>query len=211
MRNNCKSFRSPPCSSSKPRAVPGPPPGRALARWGHSPAPWRSAWPREGVTHPEAWRLSGPAVTGFSWSIPSPEGGGPQFPSDACTGWMDIHIRTHPCDHCPAPRRLSHASSTATSPRNKHSCYYRLSLQASSACPRYHQAPPSLGFSRQEHWSGLPFPSPMHESEVAQSCPTLHDPMDCGLPGSSIHGIFQARVLEWSATAFSVCLPLNYI
>ena len=46
-----------------------------------------------------------------------------------------------------------------------------------------HQAPPSLGFSRQEHWSGLPFPSPMHESEskVAQSCPTLSDPMDCNL------------------------------
>ena len=35
------------------------------------------------------------------------------------------------------------------------------------------------------------------ESEVAQSCPTLRDPMDCSLPGSSIHGIFQARVLEW--------------
>ena len=66
-----------------------------------------------------------------------------------------------------------------------------------------HQAPPSLGFSRQEHWSGLPFPSPMHESEVAQSCPTLSDPMDCSLPGSSVHGIFQARVLEWAASAFS--------
>ena len=36
-----------------------------------------------------------------------------------------------------------------------------------------------------------------------QSCPTLHDPMDCSLPGSSIHGIFQARVLEWVAIAFS--------
>ena len=61
-----------------------------------------------------------------------------------------------------------------------------------------HQAPLSLGFSRQEHWSGLPFPSPMHESEseVAQSCPTLSDPIDCSPPGSSIHGIFQARVLE---------------
>ena len=68
-----------------------------------------------------------------------------------------------------------------------------------------HQAPPSLGFSRQEHWSGLPFPSPMHESEseVAQVCPTLSDPMDCSLPGSSVHGIFQARVLEWGAIAFS--------
>ena len=68
-----------------------------------------------------------------------------------------------------------------------------------------HQAPPSLGFSRQEHWSGLPFPSPMHESEseVTQLCLTLHDPMDCSLPSSSTHGIFQARVLEWGAIAFS--------
>ena len=41
------------------------------------------------------------------------------------------------------------------------------------------------------------------ESEVAQSCPTLHDPMDCSPPGSSIHGIFQARVLKWGAIAFS--------
>ena len=46
----------------------------------------------------------------------------------------------------------------------------------------------------------------MHESEKwkwSQSCPTLSDPMDCSLPGSSIHGIFQARVLEWGAIAFS--------
>ena len=42
------------------------------------------------------------------------------------------------------------------------------------------------------------------ESEVAQSCPTLSDSMDCSLPGSSIHGIFQAKVLEWGAIAFSV-------
>ena len=41
------------------------------------------------------------------------------------------------------------------------------------------------------------------ESEVAQSCPTLSDPMDCSLPASSVHGIFQARVLEWGAIAFS--------
>ena len=41
------------------------------------------------------------------------------------------------------------------------------------------------------------------EIEVAQSCPTLSDPMDCGPPGSSVHGIFQARVLEWGASAFS--------
>ena len=42
------------------------------------------------------------------------------------------------------------------------------------------------------------------ESEVTQLCPTLNNPMDCSLPGSSIHGIFQARVLEWGAIAFSV-------
>ena len=41
------------------------------------------------------------------------------------------------------------------------------------------------------------------ESEVTQSCPTPSDPMDCSLPGSSVHGIFQARVLEWGAIAFS--------
>ena len=44
------------------------------------------------------------------------------------------------------------------------------------------------------------------ESEVAQLCPTLSDPMDCSLPGSSVHGIFQARVLEWGAIAFSIII-----
>ena len=47
------------------------------------------------------------------------------------------------------------------------------------------------------------------ESEVTQSCPTLRDPMDWSLPGSSVHGIFQARVLEWGAIAFSLsCVQL---
>ena len=41
------------------------------------------------------------------------------------------------------------------------------------------------------------------EGEVTQSCPTLRNPMDCSLPDSSVHGIFQARVLEWGAIAFS--------
>ena len=49
------------------------------------------------------------------------------------------------------------------------------------------------------------------ESEVAQSCPTLSDPMDCSLPGSSTHGIFQARVLEWGAIAFSCLYPSHLI
>ena len=64
-----------------------------------------------------------------------------------------------------------------------------------------HQAPPSLGFSRQEHWSGLPFPSPMHESEVTQSCPTLSNPMDFSLLGSSVHGIFRQGY--WSGVPLS--------
>ena len=52
------------------------------------------------------------------------------------------------------------------------------------------------------------------ESEVAQSCLTLSDPTDCSLPGSSVHGIFQTRVLEWGAIAFSNCVlyfPYYYI
>ena len=79
----------------------------------------------------------------------------------------------------------------------------RLCVTAETAA---HQAPLSLGFSRQEQWSGLPFPSPMHESEseieVAQLCMTLWDPMDCGPPGSSIPGILQVRILEWVAISF---------
>ena len=97
------------------------------------------------------------------------------------------------------------------------------------------QAPLSVRFSRQEYWSGLPFPSPENlpnpgieplflispalagqffttgESEVTQSCPTLCDPMDCSLPGSSVHGVFQARVLEWVAISFSRVPPRNSI
>ena len=67
-----------------------------------------------------------------------------------------------------------------------------------------HQTLLSLGFSRQEHWSGLPLPSPMQESEKWKWSRSVVSnssrPMDCSLPGSSIHGIFQARVLEWVAT-----------
>ena len=49
------------------------------------------------------------------------------------------------------------------------------------------------------------------ENEVAQSCPILSDLMDCSLPGSSFHGIFQARLLEWGAIAFSASLPYLYL
>ena len=72
-----------------------------------------------------------------------------------------------------------------------------------------HQALPSLGFSRQDSpgvgcHSLLQCMKVKSESEVAQLCPTLRHPMDCSLPGSSTHGSFQARVLEWVAIAFSV-------
>ena len=50
---------------------------------------------------------------------------------------------------------------------------------------------------------------PKKQSEVVQSCPTLSDPVDCSLLGSSVHGIFQARVLEWAAIAFSLT-PLYF-
>ena len=86
------------------------------------------------------------------------------------------------------------------------SCFSHVRLCATPEMAA-HQAPPSLGFSRQEHWSGLPFPSPMHVSEKwkwsLSIWLTLSDPMDFSLPGSSVHGIFRARVLEWGAIAFS--------
>ena len=84
-----------------------------------------------------------------------------------------------------------------------------------------YQAPPSMGFSRQEYWSGVPLPSltsvlfrssfyaevgrcwEKGRKGVVHSCLTLSDPMDCSPAGSSIHGIFQARVLEWGAIAFA--------
>ena len=89
------------------------------------------------------------------------------------------------------------------------------------------QAPLSIEFSRQEYWSGLPFPSPgdlpdpgieprspafrqilYHLAAAAaakslQSCPTLCNPIDGSPPGPSVHGILQARTLEWVAIPFS--------
>ena len=90
------------------------------------------------------------------------------------------------------------------------SLFSRVQLCATPWTAAY-QAPPPMGFSRQEYWSGVPFPSPMHESEKwkwSRSVgPTLGDPMDCSLPGSSTHGIFQARALELGAIAFSLSSP----
>ena len=71
-----------------------------------------------------------------------------------------------------------------------------------------HQAPPSMGFSRQEYWSGVQIQYWMVNAAAAaakslQLCLTLCDPIDSSLPGSSVHVIFQARILEWVAIAFS--------
>ena len=86
------------------------------------------------------------------------------------------------------------------------SCFSRVRLCATPETAAYQ----ALGFSRQEHWSGLPIPSPMHESEkwkwsrsvVSYLC----HPKDCSLPGPSVHGIFQARVLEWGATVYKTII-----
>ena len=78
-----------------------------------------------------------------------------------------------------------------------------------------HQAPPSLGFSRQEHGVGCHFLlqciKVKSESEVIQSSLTLSDPTDCSPPGSSVRGIFQARVLEWGAIALQQVLKTIFM
>ena len=65
-----------------------------------------------------------------------------------------------------------------------------------------YQAPLSVGFSRQEYWSGVPFCVLSH-FKSDKSCPTLCKPMDCSPSGPSVHGILQARGLEWMAMPFS--------
>ena len=70
-----------------------------------------------------------------------------------------------------------------------------------------HQAPPSMGFSRQEHWSGLPFPSPkgsIERKKVKSLNFVWLFVTPWSLPSSSIYGIFQARVLVWVAISFSI-------
>ena len=85
-----------------------------------------------------------------------------------------------------------------------HFSHVRLCVTPQTAA---HQAHLSLGFSRQKYWMGCHFllqcMKVKSEREVAQSYSTLCDTMDCSLPGSSVYGIFQARVLEWDAIALS--------
>ena len=85
--------------------------------------------------------------------------------------------------------------------------FSRVRLCATPKTAAY-QAPPSLDSPSKNTGMGCHFllqcMKVKSESEVAQSCPILRNPMDCSLPGSSVHGIFQSRVLEWVAIAFSV-------
>ena len=79
----------------------------------------------------------------------------------------------------------------------------RLRLLATPWTAAY-QAPPSMGFSRQEYWSGVPLPTTAAATAKSlQSCPTLCDPIDSSPPGSPIPGILQSRTLEWVAISFS--------
>ena len=128
-------------------------------------------------------------------------------PPDPVSACLFLHQRLY---SCPANMFLRTSFPNSLLLLLLLSCFSRVRLCATPQTAA-HQAPPSLGFSRQEHWSGLPFPSAMHESEseVTDWCPTLHGPMDCSLPGSSVHGIFQARVLEWDAIAFSRRVAVN--
>ena len=126
--------------------------------------------------------------------------------------------------NCLDPESKQMGESKATKSTNNHKCHCKLGTQRPSltvlllshfscvwfcATPKTaaHQAPLSLGFSRQEHWSGLPFllqcMKVKNESQVTRSCLTLSDPIGCSLPGSFVHGIFQAGVLDWAAISFS--------
>ena len=85
-----------------------------------------------------------------------------------------------------------------------------LLLKSLQSCPTYRRQPTRLlcpwdspGKNTGVGCHFLQFMKVKSESEVAQSCPTLRNPMDCSPPGSSVHGIFQPRVLEWGAIAFS--------
>ena len=92
------------------------------------------------------------------------------------------------------------------------SCFSRVRLCATPETAA-HQAPPPWDSPGKNTGVGCHFllqhMKVKSESEVTQSCSTLRDPMDCSLPGSSAHGIFQARVLEWGAIAFSP-VPLTW-
>ena len=106
----------------------------------------------------------------------------------------------------PKERRLAAAAAAAAAAKSLQSC--PALCDAIDGSPPGSPVPGTLQ-ARTLEWVAISFSNAWKvksESEVArvaQSCPTLSDPMDHSLPGSSVHGIFQARVLEWGAIAFS--------
>ena len=91
-----------------------------------------------------------------------------------------------------------------------HACYV-ISIVSNSVRPHRWQptgsSVPGILQARILEWAAISFSNACMHAKSLQSCPTLSNPMNCGLPGSSVHGIFQARVLEWVAIAFSASSP----
>ena len=116
--------------------------------------------------------------------------------SDSSPGRENTHTLS------PPPSLLLFLSAAAAAAKSLQSCQTLQShrRQPTRLCQPWDSPCKSTGVSCHFLLQGRKVKS---ESEVAQSCPTLSDPMDRSLPGSSIHGIFQARVLEWVAIAFS--------
>ena len=131
------------------------------------------------------------------WALDLGDHNGRRFIIKRSSHWEDEQ-RTTPCWWCqPYPHKMQR-SCGGTQYILLLLLLSRFSRVGLCATPETaaHQAPPSLGFSRQEHWNGLPLPSPMHESEKWKwSHSVVSDLMDCSLPSSSV----QARVLEWGA------------
>ena len=114
----------------------------------------------------------------------------------------DTHAHAYSHVLCPSPSTRS--SALHASLLLSRSSHVRLCATPETAA---HQAPRPWDSPGKNTGAGCHFLlqciKVKSESEVSQSCPTLRDPMDCSPPGSSIHGILQARVLEWGAIAFS--------
>ena len=113
------------------------------------------------------------------------------------------------------PGRTTEPAAAATSPGSRSTSHQFSKSSHSTPCPAHLPSQRPLAPSRQPSRQGALSPTcgwlvdfkesrkEKKESEVTQSCPTLCDPMDCSPPGSPVHGIFQARILEWAAISFS--------
>ena len=130
-------------------------------------------------------------------SLPSEPPGKPQFSGSVVPHSLRPDQPQHARPPCPSPTPRVNPNPCPLS----RWCHQTISSSVVpfSSCPQSFPASGSFQMSQLFASPG----KPESENEVAQSCPTLCDPMDCNLPGSSIHGILQARILEWVAIAFS--------